>query len=66
MSRDQLRAEGATMRVSGSELQLKLDLTGLPQELRKRARQADFGRAVGNRTSDQDDQGRGGAGSQYQ
>ena len=57
MSRDQLRAEGATMRVSGSELQLKLDLTGLPQELRKRARQADFGRAVGNRTSDQDDQG---------
>ena len=38
MSRDQLRAEGATMRVSGSELQLKLDLTGLPQELRKRAR----------------------------
>ena len=32
------RTEGATMRVSGSQLQLKLDLTGLPQELRKRAR----------------------------
>ena len=38
MSRDQLRAEGATMRVSGSgRLQMTLDLTGLPQELREKA-----------------------------
>ena len=37
MSREQLRAEGATMRVSGTALQMTLDLTGLPQQLRKRA-----------------------------
>ena len=37
-SREQLSAEGATMRVSGSGLQMTLDLTGLSPELRKKAR----------------------------
>ena len=39
-SRGQLRTEGATMRVSGTTaLQMTLDLTGLPQHVRKKARQ---------------------------
>ena len=38
-SRDQLCSEGATMRVSGAALQMTLDLTGLPQQVREKARQ---------------------------
>ena len=37
MSREQLRAEGATMHLSGTVLHMTLDLTGLPPELCKKA-----------------------------